>query len=209
MNDVRKVIYGTIIGFFVMLGIWLSIIYLSACGFTFTCNQAVAKVDRTPIPTLIPVSHSDTQMESGMAEFNKCEISASDLIGAWVSANSPETEAFTFTDVNGKACTGTYAEDVQPLFVENSLWKVGEIGCVSCHNADAVDKNAGLDMTTYAAITKSDIVSNGDWEKSKLYEILAQGLVPEGHSADVSASNPLLFAGTIVPEAEATATPTP
>ena len=56
MTDVRKVIYGTIIGFFMMLGVWFSIIYISACGFTFTCHKAAPLVDRTPVPTLIPAT---------------------------------------------------------------------------------------------------------------------------------------------------------
>jgi hypothetical protein len=205
-NDVRKVIYGTIIGFFLMLAVWFSIIYISSCGFTFTCRQAAPNVERTPIPTLIPVSHSDSEMEMGMGEFDKCRVPAGDLVGAWVSAGAPETDAFPFVDVNGNSCEGVYADDIQPLFVENSIWKTGTLGCVSCHNADLTERSAGLDMTTYAAISKSGIV-NGDWEDTKLYEVLGLGLVPEGHSADTSASNPLVFAGATVPEAEATATP--
>ncbi len=54
MNDVRRVIYGTIIGFFLVLVSWLSIVYISACGFSTSCNQASPLVIRTPIPTLIP-----------------------------------------------------------------------------------------------------------------------------------------------------------
>jgi mono/diheme cytochrome c family protein len=55
-TDVRKVIFGTIIGFFMMLGLWLSVVYISACGFTFTCHRAALLVDRTPVPTLIPAT---------------------------------------------------------------------------------------------------------------------------------------------------------
>jgi mono/diheme cytochrome c family protein len=54
MNDVRKMIYGTLTLFLLVLAFWLSVVYISACGLTFTCRQAAAKVDRTPIPTLIP-----------------------------------------------------------------------------------------------------------------------------------------------------------
>ncbi len=54
-DDVRKVIYGTIIGFLVVVLSWLTLIYLSACGFTLSCNRAAPLVIRTPIPTLIPV----------------------------------------------------------------------------------------------------------------------------------------------------------
>jgi mono/diheme cytochrome c family protein len=56
MNDnVRKVIYGTIIGFLVVVLSWLTLIYLFACGFTLSCNRATPLVVRTPVPTLIPV----------------------------------------------------------------------------------------------------------------------------------------------------------
>lgn len=220
MNDVRKMIYGTIIGFFLMLGVWFSIVYVSSCGLTFTCNQAAPLVDRTPIPTLIPVSHSDVQMgEAEVVEFNKCQTTAGDLIGAWVTAGSPETEVFAFTDINGHTCEGTYEGDVQPLFVENSLWYAGSLGCTSCHNVDLTNRSAGLDMTTYAALFMgsqradaaskgSDIFGSGNWESSVLYDVLVnQGLTVEGHSAEVSASNPVIFAGATVPEAEATPTP--
>lgn len=53
MNDVRKTIYVTIIGFFLVLGLWISIVYISACGLTFTCHRGALLVDRTPIPTLV------------------------------------------------------------------------------------------------------------------------------------------------------------
>lgn len=55
MNDVRKVIYGTIVLFLVVVISWLSLIYVSACGLTLTCRQAAPKLYGTPIPTLIPV----------------------------------------------------------------------------------------------------------------------------------------------------------
>jgi hypothetical protein len=220
MNDVRKMIYGTIILFFVVLAFWLSIIYVSSCGLTLTCGQAAQKVERTPIPTLIPAAHSEAQMGEGAAEFNKCEVAATDLIGAWIAAESPETESFTFSDVNGDPCEGMYAADIQPLFVENSLWYKGAIGCVSCHNADLSERSAGLDLTTYAAIAMgsgradaaskgSDILGGGVMDKSVLYDVLVkQGLVSAGHSADSPAVALMVFAGQAVAD-EATATPTP
>lgn len=55
MNDVRRVIYGTIVLFLVVVvGIWLSLIFLFSCGPDLSCHQAAPKVDRTPIPTLSP-----------------------------------------------------------------------------------------------------------------------------------------------------------
>jgi len=208
MNDVRKMIYGTLIGFLGVVVFWLSFIYVSACGFTFTCQRAAHIVERTPVPTLIPVKHSESQVETGTIEFKKCEVAATELIGAWVSAGSPDSEPFPFSDVNGGSCVGTFANDIQPLFIENSLWYQGSIGCVSCHNSALTERSAGLDLTSYTAITKGkDILGGGAWESSSLFNVLVnQGLVPEGHSAEQAASGLVLFAGERVEEP---ATPTP
>lgn len=220
MNDVRKMIYGSIILFFVVLAFWFSIIYVSSCGLTLTCGQAAQKVERTPIPTLIPASHSEAQMGEGVVEFNKCEVAAADLIGAWISAESPETETFAFSDANGNPCEGTFAADIQPLFVENNLWYKSAIGCVSCHNAELSDRSAGLDLTTYDAIVMgsgradsaaqgADILGGGAMVKSVLYDVLVnQGLVTAGHSADSPAVALMVFAGQAVADGS-TATPTP
>ena len=218
MHDVRKMIYGTIIGFLGVLVFWFSLIYISACGFSLTCRQAAPLVERTPIPTLIPVRHSESQTEAGTNEFNECEVAANDLIGAWVAAGYSNSEPFPFSDVHGQPCEGTFAKDVQPLFVENSLWYPGSIGCVSCHNSALTERSAGLDLTTYKSMQLgsqradanakgADIFGGGVWEESLLYEVLVnQGLVKVGHSKDSPANQLIVYAGEAV---EAPATPTP
>lgn len=218
MNDVRKMIYGTLIGFLGVLVLWISFVYVSACGFTFTCNKLKPVVERTPIATLIPIKHSESQMQAGATELNKCEVSATDLMGAWVSAGAPETDIFPFSDVNGRPCEGTFEADIQRLFVENSLWYPSAIGCVSCHNSGLTARSAGLDLTSYAAMqlgsgradasaTGNDIFGNGNWERSTLFTVLTtQGMVPTGHSAHVSPNDFMLYAGTAV---EVTETPSP
>jgi len=221
MNDVRKMIYGTIGLFLVGVIFWLSLIFISACGLSFSCRQAQVKFEGTPIPTLIPAAHVESQTGSVMVEFNKCQVSAIDLISAWVTAKSPETEPFSFSDIHGKPCEGTFAVDIQPLFVENSLWYTGAIGCIACHNSELAKLSGGLDLTTYDAIllgsrrvagsssAGNDILAGGDWQKSLLYDVLVnQGLVTEGHSADKPAVNVLIYAGQSVAQ-DVTITPTP
>jgi len=220
MNDVRKMIWGTIALFFVVVFLFLSIIYVSACGLTLSCRQAQPKFIGTPIPTLIPASHSEVPMSAGMpVPFARCQVSATELVGAWVGAGSPEMDAFPFTDVNGISCEGTFAEDIQPLFVENSLWYPGAIGCVSCHNAALTDRSAGLDMTSYESLSKgsgradenatgTDVLGSKR-DDSALYQILAsQGFAPAGHSADAAPVSPVIFAGYVM-EQVVEATPTP
>src|SRR6266508_331304 len=218
-DDTRRLIYGTIIAFLVFIAAWLGFVYLSACGFTLTCVQGAQLVERTPVPTLIPVKGSQPQPTQNVAEFNQCKVSATDLIGAWISAGYPETEAFPFTDLNGQSCEGTFA-DIQHLFVENSIWSPGSLGCTSCHNADLTDRSAGLDLTSYEAISLgtrrvagasspgTDIFGDGNLEKSLLYQVLTtQGLTAQGHSPDVPPPSTILYAGHLVAESEVTATP--
>jgi hypothetical protein len=218
-DDTRRLIYGTIVAFLLFISAWLGFVYVSACGFTLTCVQGAPLIVRTPIPTLIPREHSQAQPEATAIEFNKCKVAATDLIGAWASSGHTETEPFPFTDLNGQNCEGTFA-DIQPLLVENSLWFPGSLGCTSCHNADLTDRSAGLDLSSYEAISLgtrrvaeatspgTDIFGDGNWEDSLLHEVLVnQGLTTQGHSPDVEPPQTILYAGQVVVEAEATEAP--
>lgn len=232
MNDVRKVIYATLIGFFLLMGLWFTIIYVSSCGFTFNCYRADPTVERTPIPTLIPATLPVQSAGDEAAAFNKCQIAAVDLLGAWVSAGYPETETFTFTDVNEQACEATFVKDVQPLFLESNLWYPGSLSCSSCHHSDLTTALMNMDMSSYAGIIAGsgrangepkgkDILGGGVWEKSVLYQMVYapngisqvnRPLMPLGRTADVPDMGPVIFAGKIIPPAiasEATTTPTP
>lgn len=209
-DDARGLIYGTIALFLVGLVVWLGIVYVSACSFTLNCIRGAPLVVRTPIPTLIPLGEVEQQPGSVEGDFNKCQITATELIGAWVSAGHSETEAFPFTDRNGQNCEATY-EDIQPLLRENSLWFPGSLGCTSCHNADLTDRSGGLDLSTYEAMTAgTDIFGGGDWEGSLLQEVLVdQGLTTQGHSPDAEPRIPILYVGQVTAgDAEGTGTPT-
>lgn len=221
-NDVRRLIYITLFAFLLFLVFWFSVVYISACGFTLNCNRGAPLVIRTPVPTLIPAPSPASPAGAGVTEFNACPVAGTDLIAAWVSAGYTEADPFPFTDINGQECEGTFAEDVQPLLVENSVWYPGSLGCVSCHNADLTDRSAGLDLSSYDAILLgtrrvaeasspgTDILGGGDWEKSILHEVLVnQSLVPEGHSPDAPGQDVIVYAGQRVEEAGVTATPTP
>lgn len=211
MNDVRQMIYGSLVLFFLVLVFWFSIIYVSSCGFTLSCNQADQIVVRTPVPTLIPRANTNPQPSGEVTIFDECQVSATDLIGAWVAAGYSEADVFPFSDVNGQPCEGTFAEDVQPLFVENSIWYEGSLGCVSCHNADQPDRNAGLDLSSYSAMTSgTDLFGGDDWETSLLHDVLVnRQLVPEGHSAESPGEPVFVYAGHAVSDVDVTPTPTP
>ena len=217
-DDTRQVIYGTIVAFLLFILAWLGFVYISACSFTLTCIQANQLVERTPMPTLIPVKVSQPQTAATPVAFNKqCQVHAIDLISAWISAGHSETDAFPFTDSNGQSCEGKFA-DIQPLFVENSMWFPGSQGCTSCHNADLTDRSKGLDLSSYQGISLgsrrvtgssspgTDIFGGGDLNKSLLLQVLTKqplgvvvnsGLATQAHSKDAPPSNPIIYAGQL------------
>ncbi|HSL42110.1 MAG TPA: hypothetical protein VK897_01685 [Anaerolineales bacterium] len=219
-DDTRGMIYGTLVVFLIFLVSWLGFVYLSACGFTLNCIQGAPLVVRTPVPTLIPYGEVEQQTGMSEGEFNQCEVAATELIGAWVAAGHTESDPFPFTDVNGQDCEATFG-DVQPLFVENSIWFPGSLGCISCHNADLTDRSGGLDLTSFESISLgsrrvaestspgTDIFGNGEWESSLLHEFLVNhGLTAQGHSPDVEPPQTIIYAGQLVAgEGEGTATP--
>ncbi|GAB4539140.1 MAG: hypothetical protein Fur002_03720 [Anaerolineales bacterium] len=181
-DDVRKTIYSTLIIFVVGVSLWVSIVFLNACGFSLACNKGIAKAERTPVPTLPPafMPAADLSLKP-QTNPEACRVAAAELIGAWAAANAPESEAFSFTDADGRECEATYA-DVQPLFVEPNFWYKGSLSCVSCHSADMTLSLAQLDLSSYAGVVSgsrradaeskgTDILSGGT--SSLLYQALA------------------------------------
>ncbi|MBN1453194.1 MAG: hypothetical protein JW963_19425 [Anaerolineales bacterium] len=208
MDDFRKLFYGVLIAFVGVLVVWVSIVYISACGFSFTCQQGRPVVYSTPIPTLAAATLPAPDFSVQSPTVNRCRVAAVNLIGAWVSSGHPETDVFTFTDIDGLTCEATYGEDVEPLFLESNLWYPGSLSCASCHNADLTVSSAQMDMTTYAGLLAgsrrtsanvkgNDVLGGGDWEASLMYDVLyVRKYMPLGRPPEVPAEGPVIFAGT-------------
>jgi mono/diheme cytochrome c family protein len=210
MDDVKKIIYAVILGFLGVLLVWGSIVYVSACGFSFSCRKAATTVERTPVPTLIPATLPvpDRNVSAG-GGFNKCQVTAETLIGAWVSSGYSDTATFTFTDNKGQDCQATF-KDVQPLFLEGNLWYPGASSCSTCHNSDVANASANMDLSSYQGMLMGalrnpptakgqDIFGGGNWLQSKLHDMLfVQKLMPLGRPPSVPPEGPTIFAGTPV-----------
>lgn len=229
-DDVQKLIYGILAGFVILILVWIAYVYVSACGFSLTCRKVSSLPPLTPIPTLIPATMPAPQ-RAAAGEFNKCQIAALNLIGAWVSAGYPENDPFTFTDIQGHTCQATFYQDVQPLFIESNIWYPGSQGCSSCHYADVTQSIMNMDLSTYAGILAGsgrangepkgkDILGGGVWEQSLLYQMLyapngqttiGRPAMPLGRPPSVPAEGPLIYAGREVTtvSAESNATPVP
>lgn len=217
MDDFRKLIYGVLVAFVGVLVVWVSIVYISACGFSFTCQRGQPVVDSTPIPTLAAATLPAPDFSISGPTIKRCRIAAVNLIGAWVSAGYSDTESFTFTDVDGIECVANFTSDVQPLFLESNLWYPGSLSCASCHSPDMTISSAQLDQSTYEGMLLgsrrttpgekgNDIFGGGVWENSMLYENLyVKKYMPLGRPPDVPAEGPIVFAGTAIEPEEAPA----
>ena len=217
-DQTKTIIFVVMFGLPVMLIAYVFGLYFFGCGTTDSCT-GIEKPVVTPIPTLIAATMPAPKVGADAGPLLvKCQVTAVDLIGAWVSAGAPETDSFQFTDLKEQNCTATFKADVQKLFIEANLWYSGAAACTTCHYADVTKANMGLDMSSYAGIIAgsqrmdgspkgNDILGGGDWENSLLYHMLyapdgvstiGRQVMPLGRPATVPAEGPIIFAGTPV-----------
>lgn len=218
-DDVRKYIYTALNIFVLVLVTWIGFLYISSCGFTFTCERGAFAVERTPIPTLLPATLPALPTGDGAAVVSdQCHAAAVDFIGAWVTAGSPEADAFQFTDINGQNCESTF-EEVKPLFTEANFWYSNSLSCVSCHSVDVIISPAQLDLSSYTGLISgsrrpdmdsegTDILGAGNWESSLLYEFISTTKADIPGHAEI-APDLMIYAGTPLPAPDLTATPIP
>jgi mono/diheme cytochrome c family protein len=207
-NDVRKIIFGTLISFLVILSVWVGFLFLLGCGGSLGCSKSNPTPERTSIPTLIPVSLPTPLLGVAQEISLKCRVGAISLLEAWINSGYPENDPFEFQDVNGTVCTATYSDDVSLLFKEANLWYDGALPCISCHNPDLTKASAHLDLSTYKGIVAGsrrtspdakgkDILGDGVWEDSKLNDVLTvKNQMPIGRPADLDISKVLVSVGS-------------
>src|ERR1035437_8755496 len=199
-------------------------LYIGSCSYENNCLEGGrSRLAHTPISTLVNVSlqTNNLPLQSPFSSDN-CTVSAGVLLSAWVSAGSPETQPFMFSDMNGVACQATFA-DVQPLFTQTNLWYQGSLACTACHNASlSAADSAQLDLSSFAGVMAGshhsagssngvDILGGGNWSSSKLNQVLfVLRQMPYGRQPDsVPADGPIILAGLPVSVANATPTETP
>ena len=207
-DDVKKIIYGVLIVFVLIIGIWIGYLFIVGCNFSLDCESYFNPPERTPIPTLISAQLPVHKAGESPRDLEKCQVTAETLLSAWVSAGVPESEPFPFVDINGQECNGDFVVDVLPIFTEANLWYASALACSTCHNANIEAASAQLDLSSYSGIISGsrratasqdgeDILGGGVWEESKLYDQLFVSLaMPFGRPDGLPEEGPLLFAGT-------------
>ena len=198
-------------------------LFFGSCSYQNNCmTGGRSRLVHTPISTLVPAILQNNGSFASSSSSENCTVTAGALLTAWVSAGSPETQSFPFTDMNGVACEATFA-DVQPLFTQSNLWYPGALACTACHNASlSPADSAQLDLSSFAGVmagshpaagnaTGGDILGAGNWSSSKLNQVLfVLKQMPYGRGPNsVSAAGPIVLAGLPLSVANATATPPP
>jgi hypothetical protein len=212
-SDVRKIIYGTLIGFVAMLCLWIGFLFTLGCNGTLGCTKAEPTPARTSVATLVPATPPAGQPVS-VELGGQCQASALDVLGSWVDAGAPESEPFEFPAVGGGTCTGSYA-DIRMLLSTPGIWYPESPACATCHSGDIAKAAANLDLNSYAGILAGsgrasadargdDILGGSTWRESRLFEVLvSEGTEPYGRPRGLDLSQVIVFVG--LPQA----TPTP
>ncbi len=142
----------------------------------------------------------------GQAETEGCKVRAVNLIGAWVDAGAPNGQ-FEFKGEDGKACVGTFQDDILPAFTTDNYWYKGSKKCVSCHTATSEESVHEMGLGDYDGILKGadcvtgdcvKIVIPGDWKNSPLRARLRNNRMPPGMPFDITEANrdgPVVEAG--------------
>jgi len=172
-----------------------------------SCAGAAKKPVTHEWPVYVQIQQARLNLESiKTPPPDGCKVHAVDLIGSWVAVNTPVTDPFSFTDVDGKGCQGTFEVDVLPLFNTANLWYSGAPSCRTCHGPEVEVSYARMDLSSYRGILAGkgresasskgeDILGGGNWEEADLYEVLSGRQMPPNQPGGLDPKGPLVYAG--------------
>ncbi len=129
-----------------------------------------------------------------------CDLDAMGLIGAWVEAGAPESDAFDYGDAS------LTFENVLPLFTENGVWFEGSQACTGCHFGNTENSYHEMDLGSYEGfMSGGDVLSEPpgvpllgqsevgatdyDWDHSKLRARLRNNRMAPGVEFDITEEN--------------------
>jgi mono/diheme cytochrome c family protein len=147
VDDFRKITYGVLILFVLVIVTWVSFVTFTGCGFTLNCAGAIPTAERTSIPTLVPGTLPALSRQLGAATL------ASEVTGTPAEANpSAGEEIARPSNPGGPGPAINLAGDAgagEQVFVQN---------CQVCHNAQGKggNPNPGSDDGTIPALNPID-----------------------------------------------------
>ncbi len=225
MDDFRKILYGVIIVFILVIAGWVSFVTLSGCGFSTNCASAAPKVARTSIPSLVPATLPEpVHFLNATAAVTPTSSEEAAATSESPSESESETTAARPSNPGGPGpainLTGS-ADSGKQIFAAN---------CVPCHAAEGKggNPNPGSTDGSIPALNPIDpTMANADYKTfaTNVDLFIEHGSTPEGVSptysmpawGDKKVLNPQQIADVIayiislnpVSTASATLAPTP
>lgn len=182
MDDFRKIIYGVLIGFVLLIVSWVSFLALTGCGFALNCAAAYPKVDRTSIPTLIPATLPiPTRLINAVAAVTS-------------NTSVPSSGTSSTACAPGVACPSNPGGPGAAIDLKgdsNSGKQIFATNCQTCHNAQGKGgiPNPGSTDGTVPPLNPIDpslISADAKTYATNLDLFLEHGSTPEGNGPTFS-----------------------
>jgi mono/diheme cytochrome c family protein len=130
MDDFRKIFFGVLIGFMLMIVVWISFLTFSGCGSSLNCALAGPTAEHTSIPTLVPATLPPLSLLLGSATTATAPAAGtavgSPVAGSDVPRPSNPGGPGPAVDLTGSIDSG------KAIFAAN---------CAVCHGADGKGGN--------------------------------------------------------------------
>jgi mono/diheme cytochrome c family protein len=176
MDDFHKIVYGVLIGFVLMLVLWISFLTFSGCGSSLNCAMAGPTAERTSIPTLVPATLPPLTRLLGTATHAEAVSGTTEASGSKVPQPSNP---------------GTTGQAVNLLGNADIGGKIFTANCAICHGVEGKggNPNPGSDDGTIPPLNPIDPLLKDPDQKvfiANLDLFLEHGSTPEGVSPTFS-----------------------
>ncbi len=176
MDDFRKLMYGVLIAFVGVIVTWVSIVYISACGLTFTCRQARAVPDTTPVPTLPAATLPAPDFSISSAATPTVATASPQAGGEQIPRPSNSGEPGEALDLTGDEAAGA---------------EVFQTNCVPCHGPEGKQgvPNPGTDegaVPTLNPIDPAMVSSDYETFAYNLDLFIQHGSTPAGPNPSIA-----------------------
>jgi mono/diheme cytochrome c family protein len=143
LDDLKKITYGVLIGFVLMLVVWIGYLTLRGCGSGRECAGAVPTAVRTSIPTLVPATQPAMALSLGAATTVPVSIE-----GETAATAAPTESVLRPTNPGGPGQAVNLTGDA----AAGKL--VFETNCQICHNVEGRggNPNPGSSESTIPAL---------------------------------------------------------
>ncbi|MGD8405030.1 MAG: cytochrome c [Anaerolineales bacterium] len=167
MDNFRKFMYTALTAFVLLLVVWISIVYISACGFTLTCHRGQPLAVRTPVPTLAAATLPAVDFSVVSAATPSTTTGES---GSGIPRPSNPGGPGEALNLTGDAAAGA---------------EVFQVNCVSCHGPEGTQGvlNPGTDDGAVPTLNPMDPAMVSDDLETFAYNIdlfVQHGSTPAG-----------------------------